>query len=255
MISIGLPNVADALQGGLIADMAAKRITRIGGVNDHPAAAQDLDRLANEASLRRHRMQLQVDTHFVGYDTRMNQLLEWAPLVVFFVGFKLLGIYWATAALMITCLLQLVVHRLRSGEFKTMHIITTAVVLVLGSATLLLHDRRFIQWKPTVLLALASAAFLGSMLIGKQPLARRMLEAVFKEPLNITTRTWLLINSLWVGWLALLAAANIYVARNFDENIWVNFKVFGITVAMLVFMVPQVLWLSGKTSAAQSGRG
>ena len=125
-------------------------------------------------------------------------------------------------------------------------------VMVLGSATLLLHDRRFIQWKPTVLLALAAAAFLGSMFIGKQPLARRMLEAVFKEGLNISARTWLLINSLWVGWLALLAAANIYIARNFDESIWVNFKVFGITVAMLIFMVPQVLWLSGKTKTTHS---
>ena len=52
--------------------------------------------------------------------------------------------------------------------------------------------------------------------------------------------------------LALLAAANIYVARNFDESVWVNFKVFGITVAMLIFMVPQVLWLSGKTKTVQS---
>ena len=50
----------------------------------------------------------------------------------------------------------------------------------------------------------------------------------------------------------MLAVANIYVARNFDEKIWVNFKVFGITAAMLVFMVPQVFWLSGKIKAAQS---
>ncbi len=182
----------------------------------------------------------------------MNLLLEWSPLIVFFAGFKWLGIYWATGALMIACLLQLVVHRLRSGEFKTMHIVTTVVAFGLGSATLLLHDSRFIQWKPTVLLALASAAFLGSMFIGKQPFARRMLESVFNEPLNISTRTWLLINCLWAGWLALLAAANIYVAHNFDESIWVNFKVFGITVAMMIFMVPQVFWLSGKTKAAQS---
>ncbi len=185
----------------------------------------------------------------------MNQLLEWAPLIVFFVGFKLLGIYWATAALMAACLLQLAVHRLQTGKFKTMHIVTSAVVVVLGSATLLLHDRRFIQWKPTVLLALASAAFLGSMFIGKQPLARRMLEAVFKEPLQISARTWLTINMLWVGWFAVLAAANIYVARNFAESVWVNFKVFGISIAMLVFMVPQVLWLSGKTKAAPSEAG
>jgi intracellular septation protein len=196
-------------------------------------------------------MELQVDAHLVGYDTRMNQLLEWLPLIVFFAGFKLLGIYWATAALMAACVLQLTVHRLRTGEFKTMHIITVAVVLVLGSATLLLHDRRFIQWKPTVLLGLAAAAFLGSMVLGKQPLARRLLEAVFNEPLPVPPRTWLVINSLWVGWLALLAAANIYVARNFDESVWVNFKVFGITVAMLIFMVPQVLWLSTKTKTMQ----
>ena len=184
-----------------------------------------------------------------------SQLLEWSPLIVFFVGFKLLGIYWATAALMIACLFQLAVHRLRSGEFKTMHIITSVVVMVLGSATLLLHDRRFIQWKPTVLLALASAAFLGSMVVGKQPFARRMLEAVFNEPLNISPRTWLVINSLWAAWLALLAVANIYVAWNFTESIWVNFKVFGISAAMLIFMLPQVLWLSGKTKAAQCGGG
>jgi len=196
-------------------------------------------------------MQLQVILTS-GYDTRMTQLLEWLPLIVFFLGFKLLGIYWATAALMLACVLQMLVHRLMTGKFKTMHVITVIVVLMLGSATLLLHDRRFIQWKPTVLLALAAAAFLGSTVIGKQPLARRMLEAVFKEPLNISARTWLMLNSLWVAWLVLLAVANIYVARNFDESVWVNFKVFGITVAMLIFMVPQVLWLSGKTQAAQS---
>jgi hypothetical protein len=50
-----------------------------------------------------------------------------------------------------------------------MHIITTAVVLVLGSATLLLHDSRFIQWKPTMLLALAAAAFFGSMFSASSP--------------------------------------------------------------------------------------
>jgi intracellular septation protein len=193
-------------------------------------------------------MQLQVDAHPVGYDTWMSQLLEWSPLIVFFVAFKVLDIYWATAALMIACVLLLVVNRVRTGKFKTMHIITAAVVLVLGTATLLLHDKRFIQWKPTVLLALTSIAFLGSMVIGKQPLVRRMLDAVFDEPLKISTRTWLLINSVWVVWFALLAVANIYVARHFAESVWVNFKVFGISVATMIFLIPQVLWLSGKTT-------
>ena len=91
-------------------------------------------------------MQLQVDTHCVGYDTRMSQLLEWSPLIVFFLTFEIKDIYWATGALMIACLLVLIVHRVRSGEFKTMHVITAVLALGLGAATLLMHDQRFIQW-------------------------------------------------------------------------------------------------------------
>jgi intracellular septation protein len=197
-------------------------------------------------------MQLQIDAHLVSYDTRMSQLLELSPLIVFLVAFELLGIYWATAALMIACALLLVIHRVRTGKFKTMHAITTAVVVILGSATLLLHDARFIQWKPTVLLALTAAAFLGSLVVGKQPLVRRMFEGVFNEPLAVSARAWLAINCLWAAWFALLAVINLYVARNFTESTWVHFKVYGITPATMIFMFPQVLWLSSKT---KTGRG
>jgi intracellular septation protein len=183
----------------------------------------------------------------------MNQLLEWSPLIVFFLVFEFFGIYWATAALMLVYTAVMFAHRLRAGRFKPMHVITVAVLLVLGTATLLLHDKRFIQWKPTVLLALTAAAFLGSSVIGRQPLARRMLEGVFNEPVEISARTWIVINLAWVAWFAVLAAANIYVAQNYPEGVWVKFKVFGITAAMLVFMIPQVIWLNGKVKPAQSG--
>jgi intracellular septation protein len=197
-------------------------------------------------------MQLQVDTHFVGYDTRMNQLLEFSPLIVFLAVFEWMGIYWATGALMIACVLLLVIHRLRTGQFKTMHIITAVVVVLLGSATLLLHDRRFIQWKPTVLLGLASIAFLGSMFIGKEPLVRRMLGSAFEETLQVSSRAWMVINTLWAVWFAILAAANLYVARNFEDSVWVHFKVIGIPVALFIFMLPQVFWLAGKAKDAPS---
>lgn len=185
----------------------------------------------------------------------MNQLLEWSPLVIFFVVFKLYGIYWATASLMVTCTGLMIVHRMRTGRFKTLHVATVCVVLVLGTATLLLHDKRFIQWKPTVLLGAAALAFLGSTFIGRQPLARRLLEGVFSEPLDLSRQAWVLINLGWALWFAALAAANIYIAWNFQESVWVNFKVFGITVAMLIFMIPQVIWLHGKTAAAPAEGG
>lgn len=177
----------------------------------------------------------------------MNQLLEWSPLIVFFVVFKLWGIYWATGSLMVACVALMFIHRAQTGSFKTMHVVTAGVALLLGTATLLLHDQRFIQWKPTVLLGMAAVAFLGSQVIGRQPLARRMLEGVFSEPLCLSRHAWAVVNTAWAVWFAALAAVNVYIAQNFAESVWVNFKVFGITAAMLVFMVPQVIWLNGKT--------
>jgi intracellular septation protein len=191
----------------------------------------------------------------LSYDTPMNQLLELTPLIAFFAAFELFGIYWASAALMVACVLVLVIHRHSTGKYKTMHVITAVVAVGLGGATLLLHDARFIQWKPTVLLGAAALAFLGSSFVGKQPLARRMLEGVFPEPLEVSRQTWLVLNALWAGWCALLAVLNLYVARNFSESAWVHFKVVGITVALFVFMIPQVFWLNGKTKPAPAPSG
>ena len=53
------------------------------------------------------------------------------------------------------------------------------LVVVFGAATLLLHDKRFIQWKPTVFFWLTSLAFLGSFWIGEQTLTERLLGAAF----------------------------------------------------------------------------
>ena len=128
-----------------------------------------------------------------------------------------------------------------------MHVITVAVLVVLGTATLLLHDKRFIQWKPTVLLALTAAVFLGSTVIGKQPLAQRHARGrVRRAAGDLVAR--LASASIFCGCrgLPLLAGGNLYVARNFDDNVWVKFKVFGISAAMVVFMIPQVLWLNSK---------
>jgi intracellular septation protein len=191
-------------------------------------------------------MQLQIDAHDVGYDTRMNQLLEFAPLLIFYATYKFKDIYWATASLMVTCALLMIVHRLQTGKFKPMHVIATTLALILGTATLLFRDPRFIQWKFTVLLGLTSLAFLGSMVVGKQPLARSMLESAMEQPVEVSARTWNRLNLLWVVWFALLSFSNFYVARNYSENTWVNFKLWGITIALMLFMVPQAIWLSTK---------
>lgn len=183
----------------------------------------------------------------------MQALLEFAPLVVFFVAYRVWGLYTATAVLMGSMAILLIVDYLRARRIPPMHTLSAVLVFLFGSATLLLHDLRFIQWKPTVFFWLASLAFLGSQWIGKQTLTQRLLGAALGgEDIRVADSTWKHLNLLWVAFYALLGALNLLVAFNLSEHVWVTFKVVGLPVANLVFVGAQVAWLVRRFSAASS---
>src|SRR5688572_33409333 len=97
----------------------------------------------------------------------MQQLLDLAPLIAFFVAYSLGGIYVATAVLMAAMAVVLVVDYLRNKRVSPMHAAMAGLVFAFGAATLILHDQRFIQWKPTIFLWMLSIALVGSMWIGR----------------------------------------------------------------------------------------
>ena len=90
----------------------------------------------------------------------MQGLLDFGSLVAFFVAYRVWGLYTATAVLMVAVGILLAVDYLRLRRISGMHALSAVLVFIFGSATLLLHDVRFIQWKPTVFFWLASLAFL-----------------------------------------------------------------------------------------------
>ena len=59
-------------------------------------------------------------------------------------------------------------------------------------------------------------------------------------------RDWQLLNLMWAGFFLLSGSANLFVAYNFSEGIWVNFKLFGLLGMTLVFVMLQALWLSRR---------
>jgi intracellular septation protein len=180
----------------------------------------------------------------------MQALLEFAPLVAFFVTYKLAGLYTATAVLMVAMVVLLAVDYLRERRIPSMHALSAALVFAFGTATLLLHDQRFIQWKPTVFFWLASVAFLGSFWIGKQTLVQRLLSAAMGGgDSRVPQAVWRRLNGLWIAFYALLGGLNLLVAFNASERTWVNFKVFGLTIATLVFVALQVVWLTRRADA------
>jgi len=122
-------------------------------------------------------------------------------------------------------------------------------VLVLGGATLLLHNRLFIQWKPTVLFWLVSAAFVASFWIGERTLTQRFLEPALAGRVAVSPREWRRVNGASAAFYALLGALNLAVAYGASERTWVYFKLFGLAVLTFAFVALQVLWLSRAAAA------
>jgi intracellular septation protein len=179
----------------------------------------------------------------------MQALAEFAPLMAFFVTYSLRGLYAATAVLMVAMLALLAFDWLRQRRIPPLHALSTGLVLVLGGATLLLHNRLFIQWKPTVLFWVVSVAFVASFWIGERTLTQRFLEPALAGRVAVSRQQWRRVNGASAAFYALLGALNLAVAYGASERTWVYFKLFGLALLTFAFVALQVLWLSRAATA------
>jgi intracellular septation protein len=179
----------------------------------------------------------------------MQALTELAPLIAFVAAYFLGGLYVATAVLMAAMVALLAVDRLRTGAIPPLHALSAGLVLAFGAATLILHDRAFIQWKATVFFWMTSLAFLGSFWVGERTLAERLLggalREAFGERLEVGAARWRWLNLSWVLCYFGLGALNVVVLRYLSERAWVALKLVDILL-MLLFVAAQVLWLAAR---------
>ncbi len=170
----------------------------------------------------------------------MKFLFDLFPVILFFVTFKLMGIYAATMAAIVATLAQIGWVKFRHGKVDGMLIASGVIVVVFGGATLLLHDETFIKWKPTVLYWLFAIVLSSAELFWNKNLIRSMMGNNLQMPEII----WKRLNHAWAGFFAALGVANLYVAFHYTTETWVDFKLFGTTGLMLVFIVLQSLMIS-----------
>jgi intracellular septation protein len=170
----------------------------------------------------------------------MKLLYDFFPILLFFIAYKLYGIYAATVVAIVASFFQVGGYWLKHRRFENMHLITLGLIVVLGGATLWLQDERFIKWKPTLVNWLFGIAFLGSHFIGKKPLVERMMSSAVQLPGEI----WGRLNLLWVVFFMLMGVANLYVVYNFDTDTWVNFKLFGMMGLTFAFVIGQAFYLA-----------
>ncbi len=163
--------------------------------------------------------------------------IDYGPLLVFFLAFRLGGIFAATGAFMIAIIAAIGISRWKLNRVSPMLWLSAVLVLGFGGLTLWLHDPVLIRYKATAVYILLSGLLFIGLLRGK-PLLKYVLEAGYD---GLSDRGWMILSRNWAFFFAALAAANqalIYL-RVSDET-YVNVKVWGFIAVTFLFALANI---------------
>jgi intracellular septation protein len=180
----------------------------------------------------------------------MKFLFDLFPVILFFVAFKVWGIYVATAVAMGATVAQIAWVWFRHRKVEPMLWVSFGVIGVFGSATLLLQDETFIKWKPTVLYWL----FAGTLAVAQVAFRKNLIRAMMGKQMQLPDPAWTQLLWSWAGFFAFMGVANLYVAFNYATDIWVNFKLFGGMGLMIAFVIAQAVFLARHLEDAAEGK-
>jgi len=170
----------------------------------------------------------------------MKFFYDLLPIIAFFIVYKFYGIFAATTVAIIATSAQILITFLQKKRPDMMQLITLAMVVILGGATLLFRNELFIKFKPTAVYWVLGSVFLISQCALKKNLVQKMLE----KSLTLPTRGWAILSLTWVAFFFFMGLLNLFVVYMFDTDTWVNFKLFGTLGFTVVFVIIQAILVS-----------
>lgn len=169
----------------------------------------------------------------------MKQILEFIPILLFFIAYKFYDIFVATAVVIVATIIQVSITWVKYRKVEKMQWITLGLIIIMGGATLYLQDESFIKWKLTIIEWLFGAAFLGSQFIGKKTFVERMMGA----SLDLPSPVWNRLNLVWSLFFFCVGGLNLFVMYSYNTDDWVLFKTFVVPGLMVAFIILQMLYL------------
>lgn len=163
---------------------------------------------------------------------------DFGPLAVFFVAYKISGIYVATVALIVATIITAVFEYYYQRKIAWLPILTVLIVTVMGGLTVVFQNEVFIKIKPTIINALF-AFILGVGLW----LNKLWAKQIVGQSIKMSDEAWRKFTIRWMLFFMAMACINELVWRNVSTASWVNFKIFGILGLTFVFMISQYPFL------------
>lgn len=169
----------------------------------------------------------------------MLALIEYIPIIAFFIVYKTVDIFWASGALVVGTLLSMIITKLMGHPVKKSTIYIFLFAFVMSGLTIAFQDAEFIKWKFTILYCGFGSALLISRYLLKRNLAKQAMQSIFTLPEFV----WDKVNLAWAFFFIFCSGLNLYVAANWSLDSWVNFKVFGIMGMTFVYLLLTVFYV------------
>ena len=176
-------------------------------------------------------------------------ILEFGPLVLFFVlytrwkddTFEVMGTSYegfiiVTAVFVPVILATTLISWLVTGTLSRMQIFSAILVVVFGSMSVFFNDKSFIKLKPTLLYVF----FGGSLAVGLMQ-GKSYMQGLMGSAFPLNDQGWMILTKRVMWFFLTLAVANELVWRltTYNDDIWVNFKTFGMPVLTFAFFILQ----------------
>lgn len=169
-------------------------------------------------------------------------IVEFGPLIVFLMTYKYSDIFLATALMVLSTMICLLISYLIDKKVSALLLVSSVILLILGAVTLMTGDSMYIKIKPTIAyLILSGILYFG---IRKN---KPLMKNVMGEVVSMNHESWMTLSKRFALYLLGMAVLNEFIWRNFSESTWVTFKVFGMFPITLVFVGLQVPFIMKST--------
>ena len=176
-------------------------------------------------------------------NNNINKLVDFLPLALFFIVYYIThNIFMATAVCIIISWLIILIYKFKAVSIPKSMLINAVILTILGSLTIILHNKMFVMLKPSVLFWV-----LGLSIIIAHFFKKNGAKVLLSKDLNLPDRIWSQVNLAWAIFFILMGFLNLFIAFNYSEYVWVKFKVFGSLILTIFFSILTAVYISIKS--------
>lgn len=186
----------------------------------------------------------------------MKFLLDFFPVLGFFVAFKAYDIYVATVLLMVLVMGQMLVTWLMYKKLEQLHVISMLLAISAGAFTLFFQNPDFLIWKVSVICWLLSGAIWIRLLILKKVTLGPIFQKVMGGLNTVPDPLWRTMDHVWALYYTAVSILNFHIAETMSLDTWVTFKVWGLLIGQMTLfalsLIPLIPYFRKVSSANEN---